>query len=144
MPPTRDPIEFNVSDLVTKFAPGPGDLLVLSMPVGLSSEEVEQLAEIVGDVVRPSGATVIFLPSQVRIEHHEAAEMSWLASQGLALRGYPLPGGGPGDVRYRVLHPAMGQLSDCPSHLEAIRAARAALNPGPTPPAPLEKSPAKS
>lgn len=140
--PERDAIVVNVADLTTRFSPKVGDLLVVSIPHGFNQQDYEQLADAVGGVIQPSGASAIFLPSSVQIVEHDVAEMGWLASEGLALRGYPVPGG-EGETRFKVLHPKLGQLSDSPSHLEAIRLARIALRGGgPIPPTPLEKEPA--
>lgn len=136
MPPTPDPIVFNVADITRKLAPKIGDLLVVTLPEGFRPQEIEALSEALRGATLETGAVVLVLAPGLDLQKVEQEEMDWLAQEGLALRGYSVPGE-EGGRRFRVLHPQKGTLADHPSHLEAIRHARRVLQGGgplPTPP----------
>lgn len=120
----RSPIVIDVSKLVEKISPKPGDVVGVRLPEGLSTQEMEEMARMASDAIAPTGAIVIILSRDTSFQMIEDGEMAWLADQGLALRGYRAPDG---SLRFKVVHPHRGVLSDAPSHLEALRLARGFL-----------------
>ncbi len=136
MEPTSPSFVLNLSDFTTRFKPEPGAFFVVSCPVGLNPEEVEAAARGLDSILTMTGAAAIFLLDGMKMEALVDEGLSWLAREGCALRGYPVPGS-QGETRYKVLHPKLGQLADEPHWQAALRVARDALGPQEVPPPPL-------
>lgn len=128
-------IVFNIADFTDRFDIRAGTLFILRCPVGTTPKEVEAAAEALSQAMRMTGACAIALSPGMTLETFVDQGMEWLAKEGLALRGYPVPGS-EGEVRYKVLHPKLGQLSDEPTWPVAIHVAKSALSHKQDPPPP--------
>jgi hypothetical protein len=118
---------------MAKLQPKEGDLLVLTLPHGLGGMEIQRISELLSELVVSTGSSVLVLMPGASLEQVSDTRMDWLATAGLALRGYTVPkaDGKPrptDERRYRVLHPEHGQLSDHALWLEAIQLAREKLS----------------
>lgn len=131
-----DSLTLNPADVIRVHKPGPGMILALLLPAGVEVSEGAALAEALRESLDGSGACGLVLPPGYGIQEVITEDLLWMALNGLALRGYPVEGSDRGEVRFRILHPKLGQLSDAPSWLEAIQTARRALSPSDAPPPP--------
>lgn len=131
------PLVLDIVPFTYAFKIEAGMLFVIRTPVGMRPEEMEAGADALGSALNMTGACAIFLPPGMEVATLVDESLAWVAREGLALRGYPVPGS-TGEVRYKVLHPRLGQLSDEPHWLSAIRTAQGALGPQEAPEAPLQ------
>lgn len=130
-------LTLNLSDFTTRFKAEPGSIFIVSCPIGTRPEEMEAAAKGLEAALTMTGSCALFLPPGMKVETLVEESLAWVAREDLALRGYPVPGS-QGETRYKVLHRKLGQLSDEPHWLTAIRTAQAALGPQEPPPPPLQ------
>jgi hypothetical protein len=136
----QTPIVLNVADFTQRFTIEPGTLLVVSCPIGVRPQEAESAMREMEQALTMTGASAIFLSNGMTVEQLTEESLSWVAREGLALRGYPVPGC-VGETRWKVLHPKLGQLADEPHWLTAIRTAQVAVGPQEPPAPPLQTEP---
>ncbi len=118
---------------IVKLQPKEGDLLVLTLPHGLGGMEIQKLYQMLSELLVSTGASVLMLMPGASLEQVSDTRMDWLATAGVALRGYTVPkaDGKPrptDERRFRVVHPERGQLADHAVWLEAVQIAREKLS----------------
>jgi len=116
-------VTLDLSTITTVHTIKPGDLIVVSLPLGLKPKEAELIQESVSELAYSLDASAVTLTAGLTMEVYADEALRWLCDNGCALRCYLSDE----EPRYRVLHEVHGQLSDEGNWPEAITAAKDTL-----------------